>query len=510
MNPDHIEPDQIFIPPLAVVHSSLTFTYHGEDLLVFRNPFDPNVASFLPLLSPVRNKNGMVARRQPRIPDRNMNYWRAQCVFRGLPHTGRDLQPLQKAVRNAADKGMLPEFVEMEKRLKLEFQIKNDAGREEKSRKESAWKEAQKMREQDLREKMRVQAAAREERWKTSDTDYKAEEDPERFLQETFPPGGPKIEAIVVKGLDKSSRHQLHMAAKELHLRTESTDAPKTIGGSSGESSGGNEPKRWMVIGRKTAHVAAKIQDIGREAIRARLQWQEAQDDKIGEAHAKIISKLRRGAGWDVTGSWHIKCPKIENEYDQEGLWLDIQRGQSNGHLHMYGEFDFGILKGVLRFEKPHAGQGGSGSNTVGAKRTRDANDDDDDNDDDDENDNDDEEEEEEEEEEEKKEYNENFYLEPSDKPSPKQPTWNFRWRGNETGEYEIQLYSDAKLCSITFSGPGGCKLNGVFHNAYTRNCTFSGVKVDAEPRKGRCDIAERWSDYNQAAYERARVRRWH
>lgn len=447
----------IVIHPLETKRLSLVFTCSGSGLRVFGNVFDPKVASKLPLLTPKLTKKGTTAVHQPYIPKQHSDYWKAQCVFRGLPHSGRTVKALQDSLRDPTKREMVAELAELEKRMNEEFLTKN--------------------------------AAARDEQWKALDTLGKAEKDPNRFLKETFPPGERKIGPIILK---THHRQELHIAAEKLGLCTQSTDAPKSVGG-------GRGPPRWIVLGRRQTHVAAKIQEIEREALQAKRQLQEAQDEEAEEAHAKIISQLRRGEGWDVTGSWHIKCPNIEGDYNTEDIFLDIYRKNVNGHLQMYGKFDFGIVKGVLRFEKlgaTGAGSGGSGAKTSKGNEREDEDED--------------EESGEENEGEDDKEDNEDFYLMPTDKPSPQHPTWNFRWRGLETGEGEIQLYSDQKLCSITFSGPGGCKLSGVFHNRYVSNCKFSGVKVDTQPREGRCYIEERWGGYNERAYERARVGRWH
>jgi hypothetical protein len=238
-----MDSDPIVIPPLELVHASLKFSYDGWGLCVFGSQFDRSVASYLPYTRPVLTPTGRIAknRRRPRIPTRNMNYWRAQCVFRGLPHTGRSLQPLQDAIRAAPSKEMLPEFVEMEERLEKEFIAKNVAARDEQSQKATGmtWKQAQQEAERkmihDDNEKMQKQAAAREARWKTLEAEQQAAEDAERFLTEAFPPGGPKKPAIVLKTLDKSSREHIHINAEELGLHTESTDAPRMVG-SSGSS----------------------------------------------------------------------------------------------------------------------------------------------------------------------------------------------------------------------------------------------------------------------------------
>jgi hypothetical protein len=449
-----MEHGPIVIGPLEIKHSSLTYTCRGDGLRVFGNAFDINVASNLPLLTPKLTKKGTVAVHQPRISQQHSDYWKAQCVFRGLPHAGRTVKALQDILRDPTKRAMNAELAEIEKRLNKEFFAKN--------------------------------AAAREEQWKTLDTAKKAERDPTRLLKETFPPGGPETEAIVVKTY---LREALHVAAGNLGLRTKSANAPKTT-----ESPFG--PDRWIVVGRKSADVAAKVQEIAREAQRAIQRWEEEQEAEVNEAHEKVISQLRRGAAWDVTGSWRIKCREIEYSYSPEDMSLDIHLSKANGRLQMYGQFDFGILEGILRFEKQGAAATGTSDSKSKAPKSRESPFD---------------EYEEEEEDEEDEGESANFYLGAKDKPSPQQPTWNFRWRGRETGEGEIQLGSDEKLCSITFSGPGGCKLTGTFNNEYTGKSKFSGIKTSTEQRKRSRGIGveEQWRGYNARAYERARVGRW-
>ena len=46
-----------------------------------------------------------------------------------------------------------------------------------------------------------------------------------------------------------------------------------------------------------------------------------------------------------------------------------------------------------------------------------------------------------------------NFVITSSARPSAEHPTWSYRWRGEETGEWEIALGSDEKIYAITFGG---------------------------------------------------------
>ncbi|CAM6096195.1 unnamed protein product [Calypogeia fissa] len=305
---------EVVIPPLQVVHASLKFSYAGrvEGLRVFGNSFDQNVASSLPYLTPVLTPTGRIAKTQrgvrPTIPKRGINYWRAQCVFRGLPRKGRALEALQNAIRAAPGKKILPEFAEMEKRLEKEFIPKNAAARDEKSKKETGmtWVEARREAERKIvqayNEKMQHQAAAFEARWKPLNAEQQAANNTERFLKEAFPPGddGPKKAAaasvVVLKTLDEDARHNIRHSAEDLGLHTESTDAPRIVGMKTSSFSGS---RPWIVIGRQKAHVKAKIKEIEREAQQARERWEETQD----------------ATNWDVPGSWWIRCPEIEKQW---------------------------------------------------------------------------------------------------------------------------------------------------------------------------------------------------
>ncbi|KAH0545266.1 hypothetical protein GP486_008457 [Trichoglossum hirsutum] len=65
--------------------------------------------------------------------------------------------------------------------------------------------------------------------------------------------------------------------------------------------------------------------------------------------------------------------------------------------------------------------------------------------------------------------------------PSPISRTWPFRWRGTETDEGEIQLYSDKKLCSFTFLSAYGLEIKEMFESDYTEKIGFTGMKVVTE-----------------------------
>jgi len=93
--------------------------------------------------------------------------------------------------------------------------------------------------------------------------------------------------------------------------------------------------------------------------------------------------------------------------------------------------------------------------------------------------------------------------------PSAKCRTFNFRWRGNETGEGEIQGDADEDLCSITFENPNA--LSGIFVSGLTGEQEFQGFRegFDAETAtaKRKClyakDPREAWADWGPFHHER-------
>lgn len=116
---------------------------------------------------------------------------------------------------------------------------------------------------------------------------------------------------------------------------------------------------------------------------------------------------------------------------------------------------------------------------------------------------------------------NESFLFPSTALPSSSARNFPFRWRGEETGEGEIQLYSNEKVCSITFESPNA------FFGGFISDLTgedeieFKGIrqgpKTEREgrwpqERRGNAELPNpsyAWRERNEAAYERARVGRW-
>jgi hypothetical protein len=132
-------------------------------------------------------------------------------------------------------------------------------------------------------------------------------------------------------------------------------------------------------------------------------------------------------------------------ESDDPSLTLDIYLEKKNGHHQLFAIFHLRIITGVMRFEKPIPVSKSQKASESSSKRKWDEIDDDGDVNMAD-----------------YPSYSSNaqgsskydvkeFYLGAADSPTARRPTWRYRWRGEETGEGEIQLDSDEVVQAITF-----------------------------------------------------------
>ncbi|MCJ1243977.1 hypothetical protein MMC30_001174 [Trapelia coarctata] len=460
----------IVIEPLKWTLGSKAFTCSGDGLLKDGIKYDPSVQQYLPLLEPKRTKKGTIAVHQPYIKKQTLPYWKAQCVFRGLPQTGT-VAKLQEALRYT-EATLHPDLAAAEKRLNDEFRRKN--------------------------------AIARDEKWNKMETpEEKAEVDTCRYLLEQFGSSqGNSDPAVVIK---THQRPELHEAAEKLGLQHESVDAPRKPDGSR------PNVDRWIVIGRSRSSVMDKIREVSRETQRTKQALAGAKADRTRKLNEEVVSNSKnaaRGGKWDVTGSWVITCPYMEEQWGrgEDGCSLQISSRVIDGRKQMWASFDFIAITGIFRFIATSP-PGGSQRTQASKSSKQPAHSDNDEEDEDEEEDEG--YEEDEEDDSEDTPTPEEFYLTADDPPSPSHPTWNYRWRGEETGEGEIQLYSDEKLCSITFSGVGGTKLRGTFDSDLTGRIEFTGLKTGIASSAGG-DPDYKWSSMSESAYEPARVGRWH
>lgn len=95
--------------------------------------------------------------------------------------------------------------------------------------------------------------------------------------------------------------------------------------------------------------------------------------------------------------------------------------------------------------------------------------------------------------------------------PKPSNSALNYRWRGRETGESVISLYSDRDVQRIDFT-EYGTVLTGTFQGDVLDKVEFTGLKigpVPLMPSSRRPQVRNEWERYSEEEYERARVGRW-
>ncbi|KAL9118867.1 MAG: hypothetical protein Q9187_004576 [Circinaria calcarea] len=365
---------------------------------------------------------------------------------------------------------------------------------------------------------------AKDEKWKAMEThEQKVEMDATRYLKEQFLSQESKTFSlgdngvVVLKTWDDS---EIHAAADDLDLCHESVDAPTGADGSQ------PSVKTWIVIGKDESPVYRKIQEIRRKAVRARQRVEDARIERMRKVSDDLAAEVKKSgskAAWDVTGSWAIKCPYIEEQYGHHGYEhyekrseecsLDMHFSQNSEGKHMWAELDFIIYIGVFRFvDLASAGPRSNNPHqllNLGYIQEH------------------------------------RYHLNDRDKMmrmtrmktnrkvtrmmmivmavelqrrknSSSRPTLNPPRAVQNgvivgvVGEGEIALYSDEKLCSITFGGSGGTKLFGIFESSLTPRIEFTGLKIGNGATGTRKDIDSEWRSRDEKAHERARVGRWH
>jgi hypothetical protein len=427
---------------------------HFTDVANENTEFHSDIARYLPLLTPKLTKAGKIAVRQPYVPKRSEKWWKAQCAFRDLPMAGNILD-LQARLRKYGDKGMSKRMVELRDRMKREWNEKN-------------FKKL-------------------ENEWEASDDSEKAQLWPKRFLHEKFiAPPEKRQDAIVVRVADWDIA--MEISALDMGITCETT-------------SGHYEPGiRDVVLGINQQAVRAKSAELSREFERARREEEQAKAKRerekmeaLQKQHTSAVEHEGNLSGnWSVDGIWSICCPYIEEQWGSKGHGCTLEIGlvDDGEHVQMYARFDFIALTGVMRFVNPQV--------------PFQADDDDRENIYEDEQDS-----------EEDGETPAHFLFSRSQLVSSINHEFSYRWRGEETGEGEIQLYSDRALCTLNFLSPNS--LNATFESDLTDKIPFTGVKKKGQDnakvgqkRKRVPNVNHEWRSRNGAAYERARVGRWH
>jgi hypothetical protein len=99
-------------------HDALKYTYAGYGLHRKGHGFEPDVTPYLPPLT----KKGKLNQRYG--IQKHIEWWRAQCLFRRLPHKG-EWEELQASLRLGSN-AMIQPLVDLEARLAAEYKRKEE------------------------------------------------------------------------------------------------------------------------------------------------------------------------------------------------------------------------------------------------------------------------------------------------------------------------------------------------------------------------------------------------
>ncbi|KAB8294816.1 hypothetical protein EYC80_006777 [Monilinia laxa] len=205
----------------------------------------------------IEDLNYLLSRTSP-LQIRPAFFWKAQCLFRGLPTIGT-IDDIINRLRLEGHRRMIPELVDMEDEMRTDYE----------RRKLLADQEAE--------------VLARE----LADVEM-AESEPQKSSREELP---------------ITSSEQVDESVQKLH----------------------------------------NIQDRVQQSIEE--DREKAHSDLLGE------SKHR---DWDVTGDWHISCPRFEKDLDGP-VTMNIYNEEKNGQNQMFAKFNIGKRlpeSGVSRFEQ--------------------------------------------------------------------------------------------------------------------------------------------------------------
>lgn len=469
------------IDKVSIKHPLGQFTYRSwGSLELSGHNYDRRVAEYMPLLEPLKTKRGAIAKRQPKKPrGQPALWWKAQCAFRGLQSKG-PLEEYQNALRGHENDPICDEVIKVEKAAKEKFKIENE------KEKENRWLN----------------------KWSDEEKSYK---NPRRYLNEKFKPGGSSKEIVQLQThrLPMSGTTWICQIAEELGLECRTTDDPKNL------DSMWRHSYSLAIIGQNKAAVDERVKfikedvkqaeiAIEKEKARLRKKAQEAERQREEEARKEARKReiaLENCKDWDVTGTWEISCPYIEEnwgDYASDKLTMKIYRQDTSKGPQMFATFEFMIMDGVMRFERPilekprTVSKAGSNSKLLShGKRLREESDEEDDD------------------ERARSPTPEAFYLGATKEPSAKHREWKYRYRAMQCDSTEIQLGEDETLYGITFLGPKGRTLKGRIGASMFEECDFTGVKIEPGG-KNDVDVGDAWAALNQQAYDYYSRARWH
>jgi hypothetical protein len=401
------------IPPLEHTYKAITYTCAGQGLLKDGFEYDAHPEKFFPPKSSKAAKEGAPVE-APHVEKKPAAWWKAQCAFRGLNQSGA-INDLQLRLKEAKKK-MLPELKEVETQLNKEYKkkcksAKDDSWKQLKSAEQKATKDPTRFlveafpkaatgRPANLdivvlkvdgraaisiaAEKLGLETVSVDAPWtsnkkpspdrwiivgRTRDAVWNQMRDIEReALRSKESVGKEKIKTQAAKsgGVSenvKSSSSTPIPPKKEAVKRSTSSGvarAPKSKSSPEPVPRPKQTARRAAPFGMSRApppptktEVAPRTKQTakrgGHSASMSRMPAvkKEASEQQATQAEPK--------AGiWDVTGSYEIYCPEIENQWAcHVPLSLDIYLEKVGDTHQMYADFNFNVVEGIFRFEKP-------------------------------------------------------------------------------------------------------------------------------------------------------------
>lgn len=83
--------------------------------------------------------------------------------------------------------------------------------------------------------------------------------------------------------------------------------------------------------------------------------------------------------------------------------------------------------------------------------------------------------------------------------PSEQHSTWNYQWRGEETGEGGVE--EGEEPYKIKFREPRGTRNEGIFGAGLIGDCAFTGTRTMKKRNENVEDPSEQWHDGNENSY---------
>ena len=299
--------------------------------------------------------------------------------------------------------------------------------------------------------------------------------------------------------------------------------------------SGGEGDNRTVVVGWDRSAVQRVAGQVAHQSAHRLRQAEGAEWNKLVQRYISLVSQARsrdRAAEFSIhaiSGTYLIKCDEISSYDPKESyrttMRLRITESSCEGCV---GMFDFGLIKGIMLLDESKENLASrilSLEDEDQDEFSGETDDSDPEDDDDPEDDNGQEEDDDGQEDDESQtdasgtdggapQKRKAQPIEEASRPRKKQKqgqtnggTVFLQWRGQETGEGEIELdYANKHVGQLNFSDNEGFKFEGTAYFEFIGNIAFQGYKIDS--RGG--PATRSWNDYSEVAHERARVGRWH